>query len=106
MTRTRVADILAISAYVFQLPLDRLKSHQRFKPLCRARFACYYVAREQGHSFPAVGRVMDRDHSTVLYGARQADMLLERDEIFRARVKRVRELSASAKPFVAERMAL
>lgn len=35
------------------------------------RIACYWALRQKGLSFPAIGTIMKRDHSTVLSGLRR-----------------------------------
>lgn len=47
-----------------------------------ARFAVYLVAREKGKSYPQIGRAMNRDHSTVIYGCRRAAEIEKTDEEF------------------------
>lgn len=38
------------------------------------RFAAYRAAREMtGRSYPIIGRIFQRDHTTVIYGERKAD---------------------------------
>lgn len=41
--------------------------------LPNARHTVYWCLRQAGLSLPAIGRVMDRDHSTVLSGIRKVD---------------------------------
>lgn len=41
--------------------------------IANARHTVYWSLREAGLSLPAIGRVMDRDHSTVLSGIRKVD---------------------------------
>ena len=44
-----------------------------------------YLIRElcPGTSLQAIGCLLDRDHTTVLYGYRRAEVLLRRDRAFR-----------------------
>lgn len=104
--RTRVADIAAIAAYIWGVPVLQVTGRQRNRLYTLPRFAVCAIAKEHGHSFPMIGRVLDgRDHSTIIHGARMAEIYAERDPAFAMRLNRLRQLAAQAKPFVAERMA-
>ncbi len=48
-----------------------LMSSQRTRDVAEARMMVYALAREFGHGLIAIGRYMRRDHTTVLYGARE-----------------------------------
>ncbi len=54
------------------------------QPVVRARQLVMYLVRElcPGASLQAIGLLLDRDHTTVLYGCRRAAMLLRRDRAF------------------------
>lgn len=50
--------------------VDDMRSATRFKEVVAARREFFYRARkETGYSSPAIGRVCNKDHSTVLVGA-------------------------------------
>lgn len=36
--------------------------------ICRARHEAYYHFRRKGWSYPEIGRLFGRDHSTIIYG--------------------------------------
>lgn len=62
-------DILAAVALASCINIEHLKSHRRFQPLVQARFVFFWLARlYTGHSFPEIGRFLNMDHSTVMYG--------------------------------------
>lgn len=42
----------------------------RFRQIARARQYAMWLLREQGFSFPEIGRRFDRDHSTVIHAVR------------------------------------
>jgi len=62
------------------------------RPAVRARHLVMYLIRElcPGTSLQAIGCLLDRDHTTVLYGCRRAAVLLRRDRAFRAAYQRAR----------------
>lgn len=48
--------------------LDQLRSRDRNPTLDRIRHGAMWLARNRGASLSAIGRVLDRDHSTVSHG--------------------------------------
>ncbi len=84
---TRLSMMEVVEAVARASGLDRkdLLGRRRTRPLARARHLAMYLVRElcPGASLPAIGYLLDRDHTTVLYGCRQAAALLERDAAFR-----------------------
>lgn len=68
-----------------------LKSDRRSRKIARARFAGYWLAREiTTASFALIGRMMQRDHTTILHGCTRADYLMEQDAEFREKVQKIR----------------
>ena len=67
------------------------------RPLTRARQLAMHLLREShpGISLHAIGVLLDRDHTTVLYGCRRAAALLARDGAFRELYERARRALAS-----------
>lgn len=47
----------------------------RARPLAYLRFAIMEQMRAKGMSLPTIGRLLHRDHTTILYGLRQAEKL-------------------------------
>jgi len=56
-----------------------------------ARIVFSSLLREQGMGPSAIGRILGRDHATVLHYFRRGDALLETDKIFRKRYVTCRE---------------
>lgn len=46
---------------------------RRFKVLVEIRCECIKFFREQGYSTPEIGRIMRRDHSTVLHALKKME---------------------------------
>ena len=40
---------------------------RRFKVLVEIRYECIKLFRERGYSTPEIGRIMKRDHSTIVH---------------------------------------
>jgi len=56
------------TAAYFGIDPREIVSHSRSKHLVRARHVCFYVMRKRfGLSYPQIGQIMHRDHSTVIY---------------------------------------
>lgn len=54
-----------------------LLSQRRDKSVVQRRHIAYLVLHEAGLSYPAIGRALgDRDHTTILHGARRARQLI------------------------------
>lgn len=92
MTKT---EIVAFTAHLFNLkPGDILGDH-RFARIHRARLAIYAGLWRRAElsgkqpSYSAIGRVVHRDHSTVIHGLRKAFYMMERDADFVAAVYRI-----------------
>jgi chromosomal replication initiation ATPase DnaA len=51
----------------------------RQHPVGEARIIGYYLARRRGMSYPRIGRVFGRDHTTAMSGVKRAARIIERD---------------------------
>jgi chromosomal replication initiation ATPase DnaA len=58
---------LEVIASLHGFTLKRLINEGKFGKLCVARKDCYAYLREQGWSYPEIGGLFNRDHTTVLY---------------------------------------
>lgn len=102
--RFLTADVVAIAAKLSGLSIDRINGPRRDSVTCRVRFACFLIAREAGHSYPLIGRMIgDRDHSTVINGVEQAKARCAREPEYAAFVNELRSLARRSAPFSVER---
>lgn len=104
MSRARVADIITLASQMAAIERKVLVGRTRYRRVVRVRQACMLLARENGHSFPTIGRMFDRDHSTVIHGCEVAEDYIARDPGFAAFVERLRASAMRAQPYVAERL--
>jgi hypothetical protein len=104
MSRARVADIITLASQMAAIDRKVLVGRSRFRRIVRVRQACMLLARENGHSFPTIGRMFDRDHSTVVHGCEVAEDCVQRDPAYAAFVDRLRTSAANARPYIAERL--
>jgi chromosomal replication initiator protein len=91
---TSAAVLTAVSRY-FDVKIDDIKGKARHKQIVVPRQIAMYVLREDAHlSTPEVGRILNRDHTTVLHGLKQVANDIARDGPSRAAVRGVREVVA------------
>jgi chromosomal replication initiator protein len=89
---TPVAVVTAVARY-FEVSVEELKSKSRHKQIVVPRQIAMYLLREDAHlSTPEVGRILNRDHTTVLHGLRQVANDIARDGPCRAAVRGIREI--------------
>lgn len=75
--RAIAAAAKAVGASPEQLFLD-----WRNKPLVQARWAAMRAMDRAGYSYSQIGRIIKRDHSTIIYGLRRAEYAFQHDPEF------------------------
>jgi chromosomal replication initiator protein len=60
-----LAEIDAI-AQEHKFTLEDILGKRKFKPLVTVRRKCVVMLREKGYSTTEIGRIMNRDHSTIV----------------------------------------
>jgi len=91
---TPTAILTAVARY-FGVKTDDLKGKARNKQIVVPRHIAMYLLREDAHlSTPECGRLLNRDHTTVLHGMKQVAEDIARDGPSRATVRGVREVVA------------
>lgn len=86
----RVRDIIAQASDATLTPVQDILGKSRFQPHVRVRFAVCMVARENGRSLCEIGRILNRDHTTILNAVRRGDELEARGGEFAALVQNLR----------------
>ncbi len=81
-----LAEVLEAVSRASGIDRKTLVAPGQTQPVARARHLVMYLIRElcPQTSLPAIGFLLHRDHTTVLYGCRRAAALLRRDRAFRA----------------------
>ncbi|MDI3491995.1 MAG: Bacterial dnaA protein helix-turn-helix [Thauera sp.] len=79
-------EIILACARAFNVPTSRLKGFARDGGAREARFALYSALHQRGHSYSSIGLMLDRHHSTVLHGVREANKLAAQCPDFAAKV--------------------
>lgn len=93
MAKIPVRTLVNKAAAVFDVPASQVYGPARFRPISRARQAVYLAATEQGWGVSHIGRILNRDHSTVTYGVGNARELVKRDDRYRDRCSVLHEPS-------------
>ena len=87
--------ILTAVARYFGVKTDDLKGRARNKQIVVPRHIAMYLLREDAHlSSPEIGRLLNRDHTTVLHGLKQVVHDIACDGPSRAKVRGIREVVA------------
>ena len=77
---TAVYEVLAIVARQYGIPIDELPKKGRTQTVARARQdACALLRDTTKMSLPEIGRVFDRDHTTIIHGLRSTVNRLKND---------------------------
>ena len=94
----RMAEVLEAVARAADLAPEQLLGPGHNRSTARPRQLVMYLLRTlcAGASLPTIGYFLGRDHTTVLYGCRKAETLLQRDAAFQALHARARGALAAA----------
>lgn len=65
--------ILAVAAEAFDVTADDLTGRSKDSDVVQARHVATWLLREAGRSYPEIGRVLGRDHSTAMNGVRRVE---------------------------------
>lgn len=76
--RITVREIVAAVAAVSGMPANDITGRRCFARLVLARWAAMRIARESGRSLSQIGRVVRRDHTTVINGLRESRQISNR----------------------------
>ena len=92
-TEVKPADIVHKVADRFNIPLERMLSHESTREVALPRqIAMYLLRKEANCSLPQIGEALGgRDHTTILYGCEKIADLLESDDRLRKQVIEIRE---------------
>lgn len=82
-------EIVLYCSKLFMVPTGHITGLARSDGAREARFALYRALRTRGHTYNSIGRLLDRDHTTVLSGVRQADKLIATCPEYAAKVDKL-----------------
>lgn len=82
-TRTAAQRDLARIARQLSASVAELIGRSRFHSIASKRHIAAWALRQAGYSFPTIGLVLRREHSTIIHSVRMVDARREVDEDFR-----------------------
>jgi chromosomal replication initiation ATPase DnaA len=70
----RQANLLEIEAIAKAhcFTLEDILGPRKFKPLVAVRRKCIVMLREKGHTTTGIGRIMNRDHTTIVHSLQKS----------------------------------
>jgi len=72
-----IRDIQKACAHRFGIPLSFMTNETRMKEIIIARHIAYYLCRKHTRSsFPFIGKLFERDHTSILHGFRKVEAVL------------------------------
>ena len=85
-------DIIDVVAYLFNTKREEILSRCRKQHLCDARNIIAKFYRNEGLSLKKIARILNRDHSNVIYQLKVYDSLYKTDRYFRIIADKVMNL--------------
>lgn len=80
-------EVIKEAERMFRVHRRDITGKARLQFIMPARYAVYTALVLRGNSTAQVGRWLHRDHSTVIYGMRQAQRIMAADPDYRAKVE-------------------
>jgi chromosomal replication initiation ATPase DnaA len=97
--RDRFAAVVDVVCAEFGVERELLLGVTRQAEVTLARHAAMALAQRcLAYSLPRIGRLLHRDHTTVLHGVRRITRLAEEDAAFAARLDRLATLIRNRRP--------
>lgn len=80
-----IDQVFADAGQIYKVQKERILGKRRLPGIVHARFYVYRRLRKLGLSYPMIGMVCNRDHTTVIYALKRLEKLeawglLERDD--------------------------
>lgn len=80
------------AAEIFKVSAEELLGRSRKKQIAAARHALSWALYENHKNYELVGKIMGRDHTTIMYACKIAKAMMDEDELYRVRCARVLSL--------------
>ena len=87
---TTILDVVAAVANDFGVPIHHLIALRRKYSVPR-QIAMFLASELTSKSLPQIGRAMERDHSTVIFGMARTAARIQQEPAFAERVNRIRK---------------
>ena len=82
-----IRDCIKAASLAFCVPVADILRRDRSHRASHPRFAAMKIASDAGFPARRIGRIMKRDHTTVLHGRRRAVEVARADEDFALKLK-------------------
>jgi len=80
-------NVLSAVSHVVRLPVNDILKKSRYDDIVEARFIYFWIVRKKYmFSFHLIGRFVNKDHATVLYGVNKAEEWMVTRKGFKERV--------------------
>lgn len=89
MNEVHLKKIIEIIAQEFDITPEMLLSLKRTEDIVRARHTLYKTIYRLGSNKVQTGKILSKDHTTILHGLKVYRNLYDTDENFRYRAKKV-----------------
>jgi DnaA-like protein len=84
-------DVLAVVAHEHGVTVGQLRSRRRGQRISQVRHLAMYLCREvTGLSFPLIGKILKRDHTTIVHGCKLIRARCEKFPHFAAATERLK----------------
>lgn len=91
-------DVITHVSLAFDIPAKDILGDRRLRQFARPRQAAYRLVRDfAGKTYPEIGRVFRRDHTTVLHGCQKVSELVRSSHTFAEKYAIARDSLAKAK---------
>lgn len=76
ITEPQFSKLLRFAEKLFSLAEGDLISKKRHRHIVEIRQVCYYLMYKKGITYARIGRLFNRDHTTIMYGNKIAKDIL------------------------------
>lgn len=83
-----------LAQQLFQVHERDILGGARFRFVLNARFAIVKALHIRGWGYTEIGRLLDRDHSTIINACRKAEKLMDKDPSYARKVKQIARMNA------------
>lgn len=91
--KSEAENIIEVTARIYGVTSKELHEHTRKATIVVPRQVAMYLLRtELGFSFPAIGQLLDRDHTTVIYACNKAKEIIEKSAKVKNRIERIKKI--------------
>ena len=69
----RIGRVVAVTAAHFAVSPAQVTGSERGRDVVRARMVAAWLLRQDGRSYPEIGRALGKDHTTVMHAVKRVD---------------------------------